>query len=270
MNRVATRDFDTAQPRHYKAFHAANFQRFIELANCLPTDAPDQPEQEAIAEFGANVVEKFCSQEALLGGRRGRTFSEWNQVVQRKKSSSSRAKIMPALRRRTRKAWKSLLAQSQFLNGLHQQLDVRDLYQLGIAIKKTLAALVEKADERASEERREGSLVELPTTFDRFLVVGESNRVEASLDRFHDDFLPALKGADITRIRRCVSCGLFLYARHAQKVACSENCANANRVRRFRAKRSEYKKNRARNRIARLAKGARRKSEAHSHRASKK
>jgi hypothetical protein len=270
MNQAATQNSDRTRERHYVRFNPDDFQRFIELVNCLPTDAPVQSEQEAIAEFGENVIEKFCSQKAASGGKRGRTFREWDRVAQRKKTPSSRGKITSALRRRVRKAVKSLLAQLQFPSGPHQELDLPALYQLGIAIKRTLAALVEKAGELASEEYQGASLVDLPPTFGRFLVVNESNRVELSLDRFQDEFLPALKGADITRIRRCVSCGLFLYARHSQKVACSENCANANRVRRFRARRPEYEKNRARNRVARLAKEARLKSKTHSHRASKK
>jgi hypothetical protein len=259
MRQAATQDSDRDQLRHYQPSRATDFQLFIDLVNCLPEEAPNQPEQAALGKFGENVIGKFCTQEALSSVRSWRTIKSWDQVVQREKSRRSRGKITPTIRRRVRKALNSLLARLRFPGGPYHELDLPGFYQLGIAIKKTLAALVKEAGERESKEHQAASLVGLPPTFGRFLVVSESNRVELSLDRFQDEFLPALRGVDITRIRRCVSCGLFLYARHSQKVACSENCANANRVRRFRARRAEYEKNRPRNRTARLAKEARRK-----------
>lgn len=63
-------------------------------------------------------------------------------------------------------------------------------------------------------------------------------------------FLAALDQADPDRIRRCPKCARYFYSRRKDQIACSNQCANAERQRRFRLNRPRYEKNRRQNRRA--------------------
>lgn len=82
--------------------------------------------------------------------------------------------------------------------------------------------------------------------------VGLSLQTEPAGDgtvlRVHDpyeDFLAALEGHDLGRLRSCPVCSHFFVALRSDQEACTPRCANYRRVSRFRQKQDEYRSNRA-------------------------
>jgi hypothetical protein len=59
----------------------------------------------------------------------------------------------------------------------------------------------------------------------------------------YEDFLAALVGRDLTRVKLCADCGRIFLAFRSDQKACSTRCANAFRVKKFRNKQSEYREN---------------------------
>src|SRR5262249_48788618 len=86
----------------------------------------------------------------------------------------------------------------------------------------------------------------------------------AGIEHFEPDprmlFLLAMGTVNPAFIRRCPICAQFFYAQRKDQIACSRSCANAERQRRFRKRRSVYEANRKRNLAARKAREELRKS----------
>lgn len=61
----------------------------------------------------------------------------------------------------------------------------------------------------------------------------------------YEDFLAALVGRDLGRVRFCAKCACIFIAFRSDQKTCSPRCANRFRVEKFRAKQPEYQKNRA-------------------------
>jgi hypothetical protein len=79
------------------------------------------------------------------------------------------------------------------------------------------------------------------------LLVGRDGLISRTMNFFHDQFLPALQGCDVRRIKVCPICNrLFVALRHDQP-ACSRKCANARRAREFRKRSKAYEANRLEN-----------------------
>jgi len=77
------------------------------------------------------------------------------------------------------------------------------------------------------------------------LQVNRANGTTLRVRDPYEDFLAALTGRDLARVRFCACChSLFIAFRSDQKT-CIQRCANRFRVEKFRAKRPEYEKNRA-------------------------
>jgi hypothetical protein len=75
-----------------------------------------------------------------------------------------------------------------------------------------------------------------------------------------EDFLAALVGRDLGRVRFCANCHRLFIAFRSDQKTCSRRCANRFRVKKFRAKQPDYQKNRAfrkRTGLAPLRKGRR-------------
>jgi hypothetical protein len=60
----------------------------------------------------------------------------------------------------------------------------------------------------------------------------------------YEDFLAALVGRDLSRVRSCAACGRFFIALRSDQKACNPRCANCFRVGKFRRKQPEYRENR--------------------------
>jgi hypothetical protein len=82
---------------------------------------------------------------------------------------------------------------------------------------------------------------------------GDIEHIEANPFRL---FLAALDQAEPDRIRRCPKCARYFYSRRKDQIACSNQCANAERQRRFRQNRPRYEKNRRQNRQAKKVREA--------------
>lgn len=55
-----------------------------------------------------------------------------------------------------------------------------------------------------------------------------------------DDFMRAIEGVEVERLRRCAICSKFFWAGRLDQQCCSKNCANTLRNRRWRANSKEY------------------------------
>jgi hypothetical protein len=60
----------------------------------------------------------------------------------------------------------------------------------------------------------------------------------------YEDFLAALVGRDLGRVRFCAKCVRIFIAYRSDQKTCSTRCANRFRVEKFRRKQPEYEKNR--------------------------
>jgi hypothetical protein len=68
-----------------------------------------------------------------------------------------------------------------------------------------------------------------------------------TMSRIHDpyeDFLAALDGRDLKRLRACPVCRRYFLAMRLDQKACTSGCANRFRVQKFRQKKDEYLSNR--------------------------
>ena len=77
----------------------------------------------------------------------------------------------------------------------------------------------------------------------------------------YEDFLAALVGRDLSRVRSCAACWRIFIAFRSDQKACNPRCANRFRVEKFRRKQSEYLENRKfrrRTGLASLREGRRR------------
>jgi len=75
------------------------------------------------------------------------------------------------------------------------------------------------------------------------VIATESGEVARIHDKY-EDFLTALDGRDLRRLRACPVCSRFFVAMRSDQKACRRACANNLRVRQFRKKQPEYVKNR--------------------------
>lgn len=73
--------------------------------------------------------------------------------------------------------------------------------------------------------------------------VTESDEVVRVHDKY-EDFLTALEGQDLRRLKTCPICRHFFVAMRSDQKACRSACANNLRVRKFRKNQPEYLKNR--------------------------
>jgi hypothetical protein len=60
----------------------------------------------------------------------------------------------------------------------------------------------------------------------------------------YEDFLAALIGRDLSRVRFCCQCARIFIALRADQAACNTRCANLFRVNKFRKRQPEYQQNR--------------------------
>jgi hypothetical protein len=87
----------------------------------------------------------------------------------------------------------------------------------------------------------------LPAAHSSFISLQVGAAESGEVARVHDkyeDFLTAIEGRDLRRLRVCPVCNRFFVAMRFDQKACRPECANNLRVRKFRKKQPEYVKNR--------------------------
>ena len=77
-----------------------------------------------------------------------------------------------------------------------------------------------------------------------FLQLRKENGTTVRVRDPYEDFLAALGGRDLRRVRSCAACGRFFIALRSDQKACNLRCANRFRVGKFRRKQPEYRANR--------------------------
>ncbi len=101
--------------------------------------------------------------------------------------------------------------------------------------------------------------VELPITIPppRYQIMPDGSAAFGP-DLFLDVVIPAIReaGADLRRVKLCSVCSRLFFGRRHDSIACSRKCANLERVRRFRGKRTQYSENHRKNRKAKTARSA--------------
>lgn len=126
---------------------------------------------------------------------------------------------------------------------------------------EAVAALVTTLRRLASEVAAPPSSgpVELPITVapPRYQIMPNGSAAFGP-DLFLDVVIPAIgeAGADLRRVKLCTVCIRLFFARRHDSLACSQKCANLQRVRRFRHKQSQYAENHRKNRKAKQARAA--------------
>jgi len=84
--------------------------------------------------------------------------------------------------------------------------------------------------------------IEIPGSFVEF--AEQDGRIAITTRDPYHNFIAALERAEIDRIRKCEICGAFFYAVRKDKRACSKSCNDVRRMRKSRAKQTEYEYNR--------------------------
>ncbi|HVB80829.1 MAG TPA: hypothetical protein VNE82_12895 [Candidatus Binataceae bacterium] len=126
---------------------------------------------------------------------------------------------------------------------------------------EVIAALVTTLRRLASEVAAplSSAPVELPITVapPRYQIMPNGSAAFGP-DLFLDLVIPVIgeAGADLKRVKLCTLCTRLFFARRHDSLACSQRCANLERIRRFRGKQAQYAENHRKNRKAKKARAA--------------
>ncbi len=98
--------------------------------------------------------------------------------------------------------------------------------------------------------------IPLPESPPASVTVDFNGRINKTRDFYRDQFLPALEGLEVGRLKICPICDKLFVALRLDQPACSRKCGNAHRAREFRRNAKRYERNRKENRRRKAAREA--------------